>query len=207
MTRVRPTLSMVAVVVSCLALVAALAGTAYAITITGKDIKDGTVTGTDVKDQSLKGGDLLVRVTSAQDANNTVTGASTGRKALEATITAPVNGFLAITASSDVRNTEESAFAGCSLSIDITTIRSSARLIDLNQTELVNTEENCATNATVPVRKGKHIVRLWVTTTSSDTVFDATTLQAIFIPFGPTGHAPTRFGITKGAGIAKLGNR
>jgi hypothetical protein len=63
----------------------------------------------------------------------------------------------------------------------------------------VNTEENCATDATVPVRKGKHVVRLRVLPGSPDTVFDATSLRAIFIPFGPTGHAPGNRGIDAGA--------
>jgi hypothetical protein len=46
-------------VTSLLALVVALSGTAYAaVTITGKNVKDGSLTGADVKNGSLQAGDL-----------------------------------------------------------------------------------------------------------------------------------------------------
>lgn len=45
-----------ALIVSCIALFAALGGTAYALTITGANIKTNSVTGTDLRD--IKGGDI-----------------------------------------------------------------------------------------------------------------------------------------------------
>jgi hypothetical protein len=53
-------------VVACLALGAALGGTAYAaVTVTGRTIKDGTVTGRDVKDRSLGTGELSAAAVSS----------------------------------------------------------------------------------------------------------------------------------------------
>ncbi len=45
-----------ALIVSCIALFAALGGTAYALTITGANIRTNSVTGTDLRD--IKGGDI-----------------------------------------------------------------------------------------------------------------------------------------------------
>jgi hypothetical protein len=208
MTRVRPNMPVVAVVVACLALVAALAGSAYAaITITGKDIKNDTVTGQDLKDRSLRGGDLLVRVASAQIDNDAVTGLNGNATALTVNITAPTKGYLAITASSDTFNFTASDTISCWISVDGTDAESSFRTSELNQIEGSNTEENCNTDVTEPVDKGKHVVRLRVSAERTSTVFDETTLRAIFIPFGPTGKFPTQFDITKGSGDHKVNNR
>ena len=61
----RPTPSML---VAVLALVVATGGTSYAaLSITGKDIKNGSVTGKDVKDKSLTGKDVKNRSLLAKD--------------------------------------------------------------------------------------------------------------------------------------------
>jgi hypothetical protein len=53
-------------VVACVALAAALGGTAYAaVTVTGRSIKDGTITGRDVKDRSLDTGELSAAAVSS----------------------------------------------------------------------------------------------------------------------------------------------
>jgi hypothetical protein len=53
-------------VVACLALGAALGGTAYAaVMVTGRSIKDGTITGRDVRDRSLGTGELSAAAVSS----------------------------------------------------------------------------------------------------------------------------------------------
>jgi hypothetical protein len=47
-----------AMVVALAALILSLSGSAYALVITGKSIKNGTVTGRDIKNHSLTGGDI-----------------------------------------------------------------------------------------------------------------------------------------------------
>jgi len=56
--RLRGLLPSPAMVVALTALVMSLGGSAYALVITGKQIKDGTVTGKDIRNRSLTGNDV-----------------------------------------------------------------------------------------------------------------------------------------------------
>ena len=47
-----------AMVVALVALVMAMGGSAYALVITGKSIRNGTVTGKDLKNRSITGNDV-----------------------------------------------------------------------------------------------------------------------------------------------------
>ena len=52
-----------ALAISLISLFVALGGTSYAaITVTGKDVRNGSLTGADVKDRSLKKADLAAKL-------------------------------------------------------------------------------------------------------------------------------------------------
>ena len=58
MRRIRRFLPSPAMVVAVVALVMSLGGSAYALVITGKSIKNGTVTSKDIRNHSLTGSDV-----------------------------------------------------------------------------------------------------------------------------------------------------
>jgi hypothetical protein len=200
MSRPRTSLPAIAIAMSCIALVAALAGSAYAAgLITGRDVKNDSLTGRDVKNGSLKGAELLTRVASAATPGEALIGASGRHQLLMTNIVAPVPGFLVITGSSDIYNYTDNDNISCWIRVDARVSESSERTIQLNYANSVNQEENCATDVAVPVRKGPHAVRLMSYNESTNTIFDETTLEAVFVPFGPSGKAPTSFQVPKSA--------
>ena len=60
--------------VALVALFFAMGGTAYALVITGKSIKNGTVTGVDVKNRSLRGGDVMGNTLDGEEVNESALG-------------------------------------------------------------------------------------------------------------------------------------
>jgi hypothetical protein len=117
---------------------------------------------------------------------------------LSTSITAPVDGFLIISASSDVFfYSTDSGTLGCGLELDGATVASATRQIELNGGTAVNQEEDCDTETVVPVMAGDHTVA-FVTrfTPASGVVFDESTLWALFVPFDGAGNTPTDFTVT-----------
>lgn len=210
MRRSRPSsLPAAALVIACLALVAAVAGSAYAAAVfTGRDIKNNTVTGADIKDGSLRGSDTLVRVASAQRPDDTATSLDGRKRLLQLAIDAPARGYLAITASADLANPAESDNPACWIVVDHKASATSLRRTGLDAgSGGVNLEENCDTNVVEPVRRGPHTVELRARGGSAETAVHASSLRAIFIPFGATGIPPTEFEITKAASGRPLAGR
>lgn len=70
-------------------------------------------------------------------------------------------------------------------------VSSSLRYMELNATQGVNEEENCTTNAVVPVAAGTHTVDLEGDVGALHTAFDSTALSAIYVPFDGIGTAPS----------------
>ena len=82
-------------VVATLALIVALSGSAYALTITGRDVQNGSLTGKDVRQHSLKGGDLhRGSVRSNQVKNSNLTKADMAYDAVSADDTQLIGKFV-----------------------------------------------------------------------------------------------------------------
>ena len=112
------------------------------------------------------------------------------------TIGAPAPGFLVIDTSSDVFNDIESDFLRCFIEVDNALVSGSVRYMELNDTQGVNREENCSTNAVVPVSAGTRTVDLGGDVGAPNTTWANTTLSAIYIPFGGTGASPSSAAIS-----------
>jgi len=138
------------------------------------------------------GATSLVRVARAFDDNNAVTGTTAETDALSTNIVVPTAGYLAITASSDVFNSTASTTPGCWITVGGAEVESSDRTMHVSTG---NTEENCETNATVPVAPGTRHVALVADPGAASTTFDEATLTVIFIPFGGNGAQPGSFNI------------
>ena len=134
-----------------------------------------------------KHADQLVRVASFTGPSALAAGAN-GTVATT-TINAPAPGFLVIDASSDVLNSFQADVYECSVQVDNATAPGSRRSMALSATQPgVNFEENCATNAVVPVSAGTHTVDLEATLVSAPrTNWKDTALSAIYIPFDGSG--------------------
>jgi hypothetical protein len=137
-----------------------------------------------------KGANALLRVASFTGASPLATGTSNGTVATT-TINAPASGFLVITAGSDLSNLEESAVVGCRILVDNVYGSGSQRYMRLNASQgHVNEEEDCSTNAVVPVQAGTHTVVLNADNDAPHTKFGETALSAIYVPFNGTGATP-----------------
>jgi hypothetical protein len=137
-----------------------------------------------------KGANALLRVASFTGASPLATGTSNGTVATT-TINAPASGFLVITAGSDLSNLEESAAVGCRILVDNVYGSGSQRYMRLNASQgHVNEEEDCSTNAVVPVQAGTHTVVLNADNDAPHTKFGETALSAIYVPFNGTGATP-----------------
>jgi hypothetical protein len=95
------------------------------------------------------------------------------------TITAPQNGFLLAIASADVFGGETDGYT-CFLNVDGSTLEQSFRTSELGEVE--NREENCGTNAIVPVTAGAHNVKFNFSSIGPETTVDETELDVVFIP-------------------------
>jgi hypothetical protein len=192
--------------------------------VAGKDIKNNSLTGDDVNESTLgtvpkaSNADSATQVLNAgalsgfgptslvRTARDAIDGSAVGgttapTDAAVANVAAPTAGYLTIRAGSDVYNpSADSDEAVCWIELDGTEIGASERVIDLDGASgNVNHEENCSTNATVPVSPGVHNVTYVADPDDTSTAFDETSLSAIFIPFGNDGTQPTSFAINKGA--------
>jgi hypothetical protein len=153
-----------ALIVAIVALIAALTGTAFAINRSG-------VT-------------RIVKKYAAREASaekfSALSGAPSGSTENAATthIKAPGRGgFLFITAGSDVFGSAQDLFT-CKIAVDGTADQFTTRTADMGQ----DNEDNCDTNGAVKVSKGSHRVDFQVSNRNSTTVFDATTLDVLWVP-------------------------
>ncbi|MGI9557042.1 MAG: hypothetical protein ACR2N5_03780, partial [Solirubrobacterales bacterium] len=105
---------------------------------------------------------------------------------LSASITAPRAGNLHIVGSVNIRDTADGSTPSCELKLDGADVSGSLRDLDLDG---VNDEqEDCATNAVVPVSPGSHGVALNLTGADEfGTVNRAGTLNVLFVPFDGSG--------------------
>lgn len=131
----------------------------------------------------------LVRV--ASDSTDSEALVDSSGDAASTTITAPTSGALVISASSDVyvEDSTTNTAVTCRIEVDDTEIASSDRTIQLQlntSTAEYNGEENCATDAYVPVAAGDHTVDFEYSSVAPYVV-DETVLNVMFVPFGPDG--------------------
>jgi hypothetical protein len=142
-----------------------------------------------------KDANQLVRVASFAGQSPLADG--TSGKVATTTINAPAPGFLVIDASSDVSNNGESAFPQCFIRVDGFPASGSRMIMQLNESQgSVNTQEDCATNAVVPVAAGTHTVDLEGVADGNNTLWEETTLSAIYIPFNGSGASPSSAAIS-----------
>jgi hypothetical protein len=129
----------------------------------------------------------LTRVASASDDNNAHVFLTSGvATILSTSITAPSAGFLFITAGSDVYNGADDSIASCWIEVDGTEFDPSERTIDVDSA--YNREEDCTTEATIPVGAGSRTV---VFRADSDPLtWDEATLNVLFVPFDGNGNPP-----------------
>ena len=109
-----------------------------------------------------------------------------------ATIEAPASGFLVIDAGSDVGDTHSSHLVVCHIEVDNARASGSERRMELDAgaAEAGNREEDCSTNAVVPIAAGMHTVDL-EGAGSEFTYWGDTALSAIYVPFDGTGAPPS----------------
>jgi hypothetical protein len=108
--------------------------------------------------------------------------------AVTATIQAPTSGFLLVSASSDVWNTNAGDLLTCKLEVDDQGVPGTERQIQLTMT--TNTEEDCATEGALAVAAGTHKVDLEGGGLEANSHFDEASLQVLFVPLGATGSQP-----------------
>jgi hypothetical protein len=100
--------------------------------------------------------------------------------ARQVNITAPQNGFVLIIASADVFGSAEDSY-DCFLEVDGNEIEASERTSMFDAAE--DREENCGTNAIVPVSAGTRNVKFNFADLELTTTVDETELDVVFIPF------------------------
>jgi hypothetical protein len=163
--------------------------------VTTKKIKNGAVTGAKVNVSSLG---TVPSATNAANANTLGGIASTAFSrqagsaindnalvgvsgtARQVNITAPQSGFLLAIASADVFGEEVEDAYTCALNVDGGNLSQSNRTSELDVEG--NEEENCGTNAIVPVAAGPHNVKFNFTSIGPETTVDETELDVVFIP-------------------------
>ncbi len=151
---------------------------------------DQATSATNADEVDSKDANELVRVASFTGESPLPDGTE-GGKVATTKINAPSKGFLVIDASSDFRNQDlapASITFSCFIGVDNTAASGSERHIELDHD--VNREEDCSTNAVVPVFAGNHTVDLKVRGPSKNTEYDDTVLSAIYIPFDRNGAQP-----------------
>jgi hypothetical protein len=153
-----------ALIVAIVALIAALTGTAFAI--------------------SSSGVTRIVKKYATREARaekfSALQGVPSGSVENAATthIKAPRNGgYLFITAGSDVFGSGSDFFT-CRIAVGGTADQFTTRSVDLGQ----DNEDNCDTNGAVKVSKGSHRVDFQANGRASTTIFDATTLDVLWVP-------------------------
>lgn len=105
----------------------------------------------------------------------------TDGSAREVTIAVPRDGFLLAVASADVYALHANDYYTCFIYFEGTALPQSERSSQL--AENVNEEENCSTNAMIPVAAGTHNVRFNFNSVGPSTVVDQAELDVVFIPF------------------------
>jgi hypothetical protein len=114
------------------------------------------------------------------------------------TINAPTAGFLVIDAGVDTWNFAERATVLCYIQIDNNSsfVPGSIRFAEINGDVGLNRDEDCSTNAVVPVAAGTHTVDFEGTPGSATTNWGQTALSAIYVPFNGTGAPPSSTAVT-----------
>ena len=107
------------------------------------------------------------------------------------TITALASGFLVIDASSDLGNASDGDLLSCFIEVNNAIAPGSEMEMELNGRNDVNREEDCSTNAVVPVSAGTHRIELELVGAGSNTSSNDRVLSAIYVPFGGTGVSPS----------------
>jgi hypothetical protein len=186
-------------------------------TVRGGDVRDNSLTGADVLESTLgtvpsansastansagtannatnantvggRTANSLIRAASASDDSLALVGVS--GNALTTTIEAPTRGLLVIDAGSDVFNFTTQDFVTCRIRVDDSIVAPSTRQVQLDGNGTTNQEENCSTEATLPVDAGSHKVDLEGAGLDANSVFDESQLQVLFVPFDGTGATP-----------------
>ncbi|HQR28473.1 MAG TPA: hypothetical protein PLP61_15625 [Nocardioides sp.] len=171
-------------VTGCALALAAVGGTGYAA---------GQITGSQIKDKTLGPNDLLVRVASKAVDNDAIPAGTAGTfPALKVTITAPTKGYLVATASTDAFDYAAEVDAFCFLRLGSKYVLGTNREIAFNGNGNPgdDPEQDCVTNATIPVKAGKKTVS-FVGSVGATTTFDESALQVEFVPFNGQGKRPT----------------
>lgn len=142
----------------------------------------------------------LTRVAYAVADNNALAGDGVETDILETTITAPIDGFLVITASSDVFGAANTLV--CGIQVDTDYVLSAERVFVLSAG---NTEVDCSTSTVVPVTAGDHTIKfLQPFAVPTGVFYDESALSVLFVPFDGQGNAPTDFTVTSAGGLSGL---
>ncbi len=133
----------------------------------------------------------LSRVAFEQSTDNVLRGQDGNLASAE--ITAPTDGFLVTSASSEVFNFSAADNVRCEIHVDGTLAVGSDKTAELNGDGNANQQEICATNAVRPVAAGTHRVDFEAFgVNSSSTTFSNPTLWVMFVPFDGEGNQPTQ---------------
>jgi hypothetical protein len=100
--------------------------------------------------------------------------------AVQASINAPQGGFILMIASADVFGAAAPDTYNCILNVDGDDVDSSRRE---SAFDAASPEEDCSTNAIVPVTSGSHNVKFNFSGIAATTTVDETELDVVFIPF------------------------
>jgi hypothetical protein len=170
---------------------------ATAVTAESATTADSATTAGDSDTLDGLDGNELSRVAYAVSTGNAFVGDGlTSGTILTTSITAPIDGFLIMSASSDVFSNSADDRMGCRLEIDGTVVPSSRRTFMINFTAGVNQEEDCHSETVVPVMTGDHTIDFVTNgTPAAGIVYDESALWVLFVPFDGAGNPPTDFTI------------
>ncbi len=131
----------------------------------------------------------LIRLSRKAVEGDAFTGGGSG-VVLQTKIKAPKRGLLFMMASSDVFNLTNADRFQCLISVNGTDLSASFREIQLSPADN-NEEMNCDTEIAWPVAAGTYTVAFETTGTDTQTVYDETTIEALYVPFNGTGAVPS----------------
>ena len=128
----------------------------------------------------------LIRVAQNSIDNNSLIGTGAEANVISTSITAPENGTLVVTASSDVYGGPDTDT--CTITLDGTQLNAADRTFKLTTD---NSEGNCNTDIAWPVGAGLHTLALVATNPATGVTYDESTIEVTFIPFNGSGQLPT----------------
>jgi hypothetical protein len=130
--------------------------------------------------------DELIRVGYGQDDSLSLAG--TNGAAVAATITAPLDGFLVISASSEFTGGADDT-ANCQIEVDGAMIGASRRSVAIDIPTVAAAD--CASDVVVEVGPGEHSIEYVFLNMAGSSVVDEAAVTAIFVPFNAVGVAPS----------------